>query len=159
MTMDTLETAPDFPLPATLMAGHHFSTVYVGNSMYPTFRGPDLLYVRRCGISQLATGDVIVFHEPGCNVMVTHRVIAMRAGKVRTRGDNNRNPDPWTLANEGILGKVVCYQRGRKLAKVRSGMPGLIVVNARRSLRRALFLILRGLASARDRIARTGSRK
>jgi signal peptidase I len=142
-----------------LRDGCHFSTVYVGNSMYPTFKGPDLLYVRYCGVSQVATGDIIVFCKPGSDRRVVHRVIARRAGKVRTRGDNNFNHDPYTLADGDILGKVVYYQRGRKLVKVRSGLPGLVIAIARRLLWRATSVSRWGLAGIRRRIARITGRR
>jgi len=101
------------------------SMIYVGYSMNPTFKGPDILYFRQCSPSQLATGDVIVFSNPVTGRTVTHRIIAVSGNKFETRGDNNPANDPGALTGKDILGKVEYYQRGRKLYKVSGGSRGV----------------------------------
>jgi signal peptidase I len=144
---------PAISLPAAFTDGLFFSTVYVGNSMYPTFRAPDVLCVCRRGFTRIVVGDVIVFGEPGGEKRITHRVIGMAGGAIRTRGDNNAYPDPWTLVDADVLGKVVFYQRHRKLFKVRGGRSGAAVVAVRRVFFRNRARAGWLLAAMRRRIA------
>lgn len=51
-------------------------------------------------VSDLRVGDVITYLPPadsGVDNLVTHRVVAIRDGELRTKGDANPDRDPWTF--------------------------------------------------------------
>jgi signal peptidase I len=100
------------------------SMVYVGESMYPTFKAPEIIYFEPYGTREVRRGDVIIFDNPCVPISVTHRVIAAGPGGIRTRGDNNLSPDPWTLTREDLTGRVVFSRRDRRCRRVLNGMPG-----------------------------------
>jgi signal peptidase I len=89
-----------------------------GRSMNPTIRDGDQVKVKICvDGDQIETGDIIIY----CSI-VTHRLdlscmwIGHRVTKkywkdgiwhFRTRGDNNPEPDPWSVPEHALLGIVV----------------------------------------------------
>lgn len=75
-------------------------------SMRPGFPIGGVVVTQRVPLSQLRTRDVVVFHPPGePGVDYVHRVISLQrtaAGDViRTQGDDNPYPDPWTVRLRG----------------------------------------------------------
>ncbi len=87
--------------------------VVVSNSMYPTLKINDIIIVKNVPIDEIKVGDIIVFKSPlNPQTPIVHRVINiiedMGGSKIFiTKGDNNPTPDPWTVSEDLILGKVV----------------------------------------------------
>ncbi len=101
--------------------------LYIGKSMNPTLRNLDKLLVRRYEDSDVNTGDVVIFVSPGGNQKMVHRVSGISSGVIQTRGDNNRNDDPFVLKKSDILGQVIQAQRGAKRIPVEGGNRGLAI--------------------------------
>ncbi len=108
---------------------------YVGPSMNPTFKTHDMLIYRPVPISDLRKGDIIVFVQPQKKIQVIHRVSAVNGENIHTRGDNNRQPDPYTLTQTEILGRVVSATRGKKRIRVYNGMTGRVQVSRHRMVK------------------------
>lgn len=104
--------------------GAMFFAAYVGPSMNPTLREPELMeimpYDRRC----LRVGDVAFFLPPEADQPVVHRVVRMTSGGISTRGDNNTQEDAFLLQPESIKGRVVAVWRGQKRRKIAGGLLG-----------------------------------
>jgi len=103
---------------------------YTGPSMNPTLKAGDILNVIHYGGRQIRVGDIVVFHTPGEQCHVVHRVVSLDLqGGVRTRGDNNPNIDPYTLTPERIIGRVVSAQRGTINIPFHGGRRGRFYAN------------------------------
>jgi signal peptidase I len=62
-------------------------------------------------------GDVIAFIAPGVRRVYTHRVFAVDAsGGIRTKGDINAIPDPWTIERSAVLGRAIALVPGAGFA-------------------------------------------
>jgi len=101
-----------------------FSMRLTGSSMNPTLKPHDILQVVPYIGRKIRGGDVIVFLPPGSNRKVTHRVLFADSHIVRTRGDGNRNVDPWILSHDDVIGYVTCVQRKNKRIRIRAGFMG-----------------------------------
>ena len=102
---------------AGLLAGFSVAAAGVGSgawqirpvlsgSMRPGLPVGGVVVTERVPLSELQVRDVAVFHPPSDpSVDYVHRVISLtRAGRtvvVRTQGDANLYPDPWTLRLTG----------------------------------------------------------
>lgn len=102
---------------ALLVAGFIMAAVAVGSgqwqvrpvlsgSMRPGFPIGGVVVTERVPLSSLRVGEVAVFHPPGSSsVTYVHRIISLRPSRgavvVRTKGDANLYPDPWTLKLHG----------------------------------------------------------
>jgi len=79
-----------------------------GPSMFPVLSDGDGLILSPCaGPEDLAIGDIIVYPHPFEPCDVAHRVVAISAGGVITRGDANEEPDPEIVPWARIRGRVV----------------------------------------------------
>lgn len=61
-------------------------------------------------INDLEVGDVVTYHmetESGRQIRITHRIIELDNGIIRTKGDNNRVEDGYDLTMENIESEVV----------------------------------------------------
>ncbi|HTZ40888.1 MAG TPA: signal peptidase I [Syntrophales bacterium] len=97
---------------------------YHGSSMTPFFQPGDCLKLISCPVRDIRRGDVIVFRPSGEERLVVHRVIDKTAGRIHTKGDASDRPDPWVLAGEEIMGRVVSFERDGKKHAVHRGMAG-----------------------------------
>lgn len=62
-------------------------------------------------------GDVIAFIAPGVRRVYTHRVAAVDvSGGIRTKGDINAAPDPWTIDGSAVLGRAIALVPGAGFA-------------------------------------------
>jgi signal peptidase I len=102
---------------ALLVAGFIVAAVGVGSSqwqvrpvlsgsMRPGFPIGGVVVTERVPLSSLRVGEVAVFHPPtSSSVTYMHRIISLRPSSggvvVRTKGDANLYPDPWTLKLHG----------------------------------------------------------
>jgi signal peptidase I len=87
-----------------------------GTSMVPAIHPGDLLFVRRVGLGEISTGDIVVYVRQGA--LIVHRVVTVRAGSSRephliTRGDRLLRNDPRVLSSE-VLGLVTTLERNRR---------------------------------------------
>ena len=81
--------------------------VITGGSMSGTFERGSLVFETRVPVDELHVGDIITYLPPegsGVAELVTHRIISItepeQAGGhrvLRTQGDANDSPDPWTF--------------------------------------------------------------
>jgi signal peptidase len=88
-----------------------FFAIVTSGSMQPTFKKGDLVFMQDILI-QPKVGDIIIFPDPEKNVVsnkpvtVTHRIIEMKGDTIRTKGDNNPNPDTWKVNKKDVMGKA-----------------------------------------------------
>ena len=86
--------------------------VIKSDSMVPALMPHDLIIVQSTDIDDIKEGDIITFdsHMQGIGI-IAHRVIAIEDddGKlgIDTKGDNVEQPDPWTVHEKDLIGKVV----------------------------------------------------
>lgn len=74
--------------------------VMSGDSMQGGIDQGSVVFERVVPVSDLRVGDVITFAAPPSSAtdgMVTHRIVSIGPDGIRTRGDANPTPDPWTL--------------------------------------------------------------
>ena len=134
------------------------SLVYVGNSMHPTFKAPEIIYIEPYGDRKVQRGDVVVFNQPGTAKSITHRVIAVSLAGILTRGDNNLTPDPWTLTKAGLTGRVVFARRDRRYRRVLNGLPGAAFASAWLAVRWTTFLCRHVPVAVRRKASRLADR-
>lgn len=118
--------------------GSMMSVRYTGSSMSPFLKSLDSLRVIPYNGRNIRRGDVIVFRHPGEHHKVTHRVISVDSGTIRTRGDNNPHADEWVLNPGDIIGRVVSARRKNRRVRVYGGLAGRIIAYVFR-----LFLLAR----------------
>lgn len=83
------------------------------------------LVVTAPAAGRLERGDIIAFLPPGDPHVYTHRVFAVaQDGAVRTKGDINGAPDPWTVPRTAALGRAIAVLPGA--GYVVRGLPGLV---------------------------------
>ena len=86
--------------------------VIKSDSMVPALMPHDLIIVQSTGIDDIQVDDIIAFdsHMEGIGI-IAHRVIAIEDDDgqigIDTKGDNVEQPDPWTVHEEDLIGKVV----------------------------------------------------
>lgn len=74
--------------------------VMTGDSMAGTINRGSVVFERVVPVSDVQVGDVVTYPRPDSGegrVMVTHRVVAIRADGLVTRGDGEPTVDPWVL--------------------------------------------------------------
>lgn len=105
-------------------AGAVFFAVYVGPSMNPTLREPEIMEIVPCGGRPLRPGDVVFFLPPESDRPIVHRVSRVTTAGISTHGDNNALEDHDLLRSEDIQGRVVASWRGRKRREIAGGFRG-----------------------------------
>ncbi|MFZ2088039.1 MAG: S24/S26 family peptidase [Desulfobaccales bacterium] len=90
--------------------------------MNPLLRRGDTLLVVPCLSEDLHPGDIIVFADP-LRRQVVHRVWAVTADGLITKGDNMPHVDDWVVAPQDILGRVVAIARQGRLLPVTRKVP------------------------------------
>ncbi len=79
--------------------------VIVTGSMEPALNRGDMVLLERVEPGEIRVGDVVTFTHQG--VPVTHRVIeVLPDGSLRTKGDANEAPDPYTVSPDQVIGRV-----------------------------------------------------
>lgn len=78
----------------------------LSGSMRPGFPVGGVVFVQRVPLSSLRVRDVALFHPPGePQITYVHRIISLERTPqgldIRTQGDDNVFPDPWTLHLQG----------------------------------------------------------
>jgi signal peptidase len=145
-----------FYRPATVLSG----------SMRPTFSPGDMVIVVPEPVSSVRVGQVISYHVPtGIHQVETHRIVRIMHGGahpiIRTQGDANNWPDPWTAKLEGNtawrmvavvphLGYVVNWLRGSAMR-----MAAIIVAPALLALLFLFEILGEGSSEKRSRPSAT----
>ncbi|GAA1789175.1 hypothetical protein GCM10009795_038670 [Nocardioides hankookensis] len=78
--------------------------VMTGSSMDGSIGRGSIAFERVVPVSDLRVGDVITYPHPDGSdqdALVTHRVVAIDRGAIRTQGDALDTPDPWVLHPDG----------------------------------------------------------
>lgn len=110
--------------------------VVESDSMSPTFKKNDLIFIKKCDTSKLKEGDIISFHTIIDNqyAINTHRIQKIeQSGDVRsytTIGDNNKGvADLHVISDGDIVGKYVMHIAGLgKVINFLSSSTGFLVV-------------------------------
>ena len=129
------------------MQGDILFVVYQGASMNLTLAEPDILEIIPYASPgrAITAGDIIYFDRPETGRSVVHRVVRVEEGKIRTRGDNNRNDDLWLVEPEMVRGRVVRALRGRSSRQIAGGRTGVVFsfwMRLRKRFVRAVLKIL-----------------
>jgi hypothetical protein len=132
------------------------SISYTGPSMNPTLKFPEKLQVVPYKGRKIKRGDVVVFISPENHRMVVHRVISVDDKGLRTRGDHNRDSDPWILGPEHIVGRVVSTQLGNRRRTISGGTRGRLYTSRLKAIRLIDSKICALLGPAYHRLAGAG---
>lgn len=130
-------------------------------SMQPMIDPGDLVVTTPKPVREVRSGDVIVFHPPGDDDLVVHRVVDVSKGAsgptIRTKGDDNDSVDPWNAELQG----EVAWEVSRVIPKV-----GHAAVLAKRPNARIiaivgaalvfLYVTLQGIWTKRDDVMDEG---
>ncbi len=106
------------------VAGAMFLAAYVGPSMNPTLREPEVLEIVPYDSRPLRVGDVAFFLPPEADQPVVHRIVRVTPAGISTLGDNNTREDAFLLQPKSIKGQVVAAWRGQKRRKIAGGLQG-----------------------------------
>lgn len=128
--------------------------MHQGSSMAPFFRTGDRLALEPCGPEDPLPGDVIVFERAGLG-LVSHRVVSVTGHGVLTRGDANRGPDPWTVPQSDILGRVVLQRGRRRTRAVPRGFSGAIEGRISACIASVVRVSRQGVSPIYRRVAKT----
>lgn len=80
------------------------------DSMTPSYPVGSVLFIDKCGIDEVAVGDVVTYTlGSGTDYVMSHRVVDIeeQEGTFRTKGDANNTEDPEPIRNDRLIGKVV----------------------------------------------------
>lgn len=124
-----------------LVAWHQGYRIYVVHtgSMTPTLRPGDAV-LDRPGPNAVSPGEIVTFTvHSGPDSVVTHRVNSIDGVTIKTKGDANRTPDPWTLQLSQVVGSklltlpyagylLVYLQHPQGIASVLTAVVALILL-------------------------------
>ena len=107
------------------------------DSMKPTFKSGDLIFIKKCDTSKLKEGDIITFHTIIDNqyALNTHRILKIEemngVRSYTTVGDNNNGiADQHVISDGDIVGKYIGHisNLGKVMDFLSSSMGFLIVI-------------------------------
>ena len=101
-------------------------TVCLGRAMSPVLTESEIVEAEPYGPRPVRPGDVVCFKSPENAEMNVRRVVEANREGIRTRGDNNRHDDPWSLRVGDIFGRIVAAQRGPRRRSIRGGFLGQV---------------------------------
>jgi signal peptidase I len=99
----------------SVLSGGWDAAPILSGSMSPGFPVGGVALAEREPVSQLALRDVVIFKNPyHPDVQMVHRIISLKMSKsgqpiIKTQGDANTAPDPWTVTMRGKTVYVVQY--------------------------------------------------
>ncbi len=134
--------------------GAGFFAAYVGPSMNPTLREPEIMEIVPYDGTPPRVGDVAFLVPPRADQPVVHRITRVTSAGLSTLGDNNSREDPLLWPPDSIKGRVVAAWRGQKRRKISGGFRGRLTsrwVRGWRVLERAVSPVLRPLFQALSR--------
>lgn len=149
--------AAGFTAFSVLSGGWDVAPILSG-SMQPGFPVGGVAVAEREPVSDLALRDVIIFKNPyHPNIQMVHRIISLKFNKsdqaiIKTQGDANSVPDPWTVR----LGTTSIYVVQFTLPLL--GYPGVYTNHAADLIVAGtiLLLVVAGAVLGRDREDRDG---
>lgn len=97
---------------------------YVGPSMNPTLREPEVMEIMPYCNRPMHAGDVVFFLPPEGDQPVVHRIVRVTPAGISTRGDNNAQDDAFLLHPENVQGQVVAAWRGQSRRRIAGGLRG-----------------------------------
>ena len=83
----------------------HRPLIVLSGSMEPSYKVGSLLYYHEVPIESIKEDDIITFKLED-DKYVTHRVVSIEDGQIKTKGDANTSDDPWTITSKEFQGKV-----------------------------------------------------
>lgn len=86
-----------------------------GFSMYPTIKSGESILYTNANVDDLEPGDIVVFTDFVSGERVCHRVVEIKNGKAKSKGDNNRFRDRGFISNKNLIGKVT-HISGRSIS-------------------------------------------
>lgn len=100
---------------------------FIGSSMYPTLKEPEIIELKPYENRKIYVGDVIFFLPPKKDKSVIHRVIKITDKGIKTRGDNNSLDDDYFLQMKDIKGQVISVIKNDKERKIYGGFIGNLI--------------------------------
>ena len=86
-------------LTVTVVALHLNIRPVLTGSMRPTYGPGAIVVTEPVPVANLRPGMIVLFTPPGEHVQFAHRIVTVRGPRtapiITTKGDANRNPDPW----------------------------------------------------------------
>jgi len=82
------------------------SSTLSGFSMYPTIKSGESIFYTNASLDDLKLGDIVVFTDFVSGERVCHRIVEIKNGKAKSKGDNNRFRDRGFISNKNLVGKV-----------------------------------------------------
>lgn len=131
-----------------------FFAAYVGPSMNPTLREPEMMEIMPYDSRPLRVGDVVFSLPPQKDQPVVHRVVRVTPAGISTLGDNNTQEDTFLLQPKDISGRVVAVWRGQVRRVIAGGLQGRLKSRGlrwRRALDRGVSPLLHPLYYAMSR--------
>ncbi len=119
MRQNEFEPGSDRNAPGTM-----FFAAYVGPSMNPPLRGPELMEIVPYDNRPSRVGDVVFFLPPQRDQPIVHRIVRVTPEGISTLGDNNTREDAFLLQPMDIKGRVVAVSRGGKRREIAGGLRG-----------------------------------
>ena len=99
-----------------------------GGSMEPSLHDGDGLLTVRTPFFRLKPGDVVTFARDG--ELITHKVIALREGKLITQGTANNVPDDPVSETDYCARVLLRLPRMRALWRIYGSVPSFLVFTA-----------------------------
>ena len=90
--------------------GWEVDTVFSG-SMEPQLKTGSVAITRPVEAEDIKVGDIITFHSPLSEKLISHRVIAVEDSSslnFQTKGDANEDADPFVVPAQSVVGKI-CF--------------------------------------------------
>jgi len=94
------------------LSGHWNPLIVLSDSMEPVMSSGDLIVYERAEAPEIEEGDILAFVDPSGrdDVIITHRVLDVEGGgelSFRTKGDAVNEPDPFTVGEGDVRGRVI----------------------------------------------------
>lgn len=116
--------------------------------MAGTFRPGDCLIVESIPLADIGPGDIVIYRgvdQAGAEDAMVHRVVAVTAGGLLTRGDNNAHLDKVPVTVDNLIGRVARVERDGRTRRVRGSWRGLLRARLRYARNRVVPTVRRAI--------------